>query len=148
MTRIRSLLLVLAVTGVTGLLSATPARAMKAGAAITAAGSHCTVDVFVENGRAAVMIICGTFPNQTVIFCKGDDDCYISTALGQSVPTSQKPGLGIKVTEAQTIPVKRPKESVSSYTKRVTFAKLTSDDALVKKALAPRALLEKTSKVK
>ena len=155
MSRIRPLLFALAAIATISLSTAPAAYAIKAGEAIDRAGSHCTIDVFKENGRAGVMIICGTFPFQTVIFCKGDDECYISRAPVQTAPTTRKPGQGVAVSDAQqtpvpesrpSIPARLPKETVLAYANRIGFTKLTADDVLVRKALQVKALAAKPSK--
>ena len=157
MFRMRRFFLALLAVFAISLTTGEAAQAIKARAAIDRAGSDCTVDVFVENGKAGVMIICGTFPNQTVIFCKGDDDCYISRAPVQTVPTTRRPGQGAAVTDAQqsstqgsspSIPVRRPKETVVAYVNRIGFTKVTADDGLVRKALPTKTLVAKPGQPK
>ncbi len=159
MSRIRAILLALAAIATISFSTAQPAHAIKAREAITRAGSHCEVYPFVENGRASVMIICGTFPDQDVVFCKGDDECYVSHILApvQTVPTTRKPGLGVVVVEAQqtpaqetpaSIPKRLPKETALAYVKRLGFVKVTDDDALVRKALPTKKVAVKPDKSK
>ena len=159
MSRIRPLPLIVALAAMAtiSLSTAPAAHAIKATEAMDRAGSHCTLTVFQENGRAGVMIICGTFPFQTVIFCKGDDECYISRAPVQTTPTTRKPGQGAAVTDAQqspgpdspgSIPTRFPKEAVLAYEKRIGFTKVTADDGRVLKALEVKKLARNPSQSK
>ena len=155
MTRVRALLIAMSATVAMSLVSTAPANAIKAREAIDRANDTCTVDFFTDNGRPTVMIICGTFPFHDVIFCKGDDECYVSHAPVQTPPTTRKPGQGEAVVDAQqtpaeaapaSIPARFPKETALAYAKRVNFRKVTADDALVRKALAKSKTSTKAKK--
>lgn len=157
MSRIRPLLVALAVIATVSIASAPAAHAIKAREAMVRAGSHCEIDLFIEDGRVGVMITCGTWPDLTVIFCKGDDDCYISRAPVQTPPTTRKPGQGVAVADAQQTPAldirtsppaRLPKETVLAYVARIGSSKLTADDRVVRNALQLKALVAKPSKAK
>ena len=161
MSRIRPILFALAAIAAINCSIAPPANAIKAREAVERAGSHCEVFPFLDDGKPSVMIICGTFPDQDVIFCKGDAECYVSHAPVQSVPTTRKPELGVAVSDAQQtppletvkpmpqrLPKRLAKETGLAYIKRIGFIKVSDSDAIVRKALPVKQAVVKPVKIK